>query len=337
MASMTATAQAHPNIALSKYWGKVASGGNRPAVPSLSVTLAGMATTTTVRFDASLAADRLMLDGILAAERETARVARLLDAVWPSGTRPPAEVMSHNDFPTAAGLASSASAFAALALAASEASGARLDAAALSDVARQISASAARSVFGGFVELPAGDPAASAQPLAARPVATAGHWDLRLVVAITSEQRKPIGSTAGMNHTASTSPLYPAWLQAAPDIHERVRQAVLSRDFSGLARAAEHSALCMHGTALAAEPAIAYWNGATVEVMRAVRRMRQDGLDALFTVDAGPHVKVFTTVEDRAEVARRVARVPGVLRTIHARPGPGARLLEPDECRGAER
>jgi diphosphomevalonate decarboxylase len=168
-------------------------------------------------------------------------------------------------------------------------------------------------------------------------VAPPEHWDLRLVVAVTSERRKSIGSTAGMNHTASTSPLYDAWLRAAPEIHDRVRRAVLARDFSGLARAAEHSALCMHGTALGAEPGIVYWNGATVDVVHEVRRMRQDGVSAFVTIDAGPHVKVFTTVEQRAEVERRVSRVRGVVRTIHARPGRGAQLLSPQTPVGSER
>lgn len=330
MRSGTATAQAHPNIALSKYWGKQDAAGNRPAVPSLSITLAGMATTTRVRFDPQLRRDRLELDGSNAGERTTMRVVRLLDAVWGSPSRPRAEVISHNDFPTAAGLASSASAFAALAVAANEAAGAALGTAELSDVARRSSASAARSVLGGFVELPAGPEGAAPGPLFARVVAPPDHWDLRLVVAVTTDRRKAVGSTAGMNHTASTSPLYAAWLSAAAQIHERVWQAVLERDFAALASAAEHSALCMHGTALGAEPGLVYWNGVTVTVLEEVRKMRRDGLEAFFTIDAGPHVKVFTTVEHRADVERRVARVPGVLRTIVARPGPGARVLDPN-------
>src|SRR5271165_6731526 len=122
--SARAVAIAHPNVALSKYWGKRPGGGNLPAVPSLSVTLAGLATRTRVVFDIAFERDRVELDGKLADEPTRARVVELLDRVRSaSGDARRAEVTSRNDFPTASGLASSASGFAALALAASSAAG----------------------------------------------------------------------------------------------------------------------------------------------------------------------------------------------------------------------
>jgi len=330
MTDNRAVAVAHPNIALAKYWGKCEIGTNLPAVPSLSVTLAGMRTRTEVRTAAELDQDRLLLDGQQEKGQQLARVSRLLDYIG-GEQRQRAEVRSNNDFPTAAGLASSASGFAALAVAANEALRAGRSTAELSCMARRVSASAGRSLFGGFVELPAGRDGEAR--LAARQIASRDHWDVKLVVAVTTEEKKTVGSTEGMKHTASTSPLYSAWVQHAPAIFARVREAVLARDLEALGQAVELSALAMHGVALAAEPGLLYWNGTTVELMQAVRRMRQGGLAAYFTIDAGPHVKVLTTVDQLADVAQAIASVDGVVRTIVTEPGRGAHLVV-DEVAG---
>src|SRR5262245_42275578 len=315
---MRATAVAHPNIALSKYWGKRAHGHNLPAVPSLSVTLAGMTTTTTVAFDPSLPADRFTLGGEPAPAGAERRVTALLDRVRSAaGLSARAEVTSENDFPTAAGLASSASAFAALALAATSAAGLGWDPARISDLARKSSVSAARSVFGGFVELHAGATAPPGEEeLAAAQVADPGHFPLRVVVVVTREGPKSTLSTEGMLHTQRTSPFYPAWVATAPALFARVRAAVLERDLDALGAAAEESALRMHAAAIAACPGLVYWAGATVEVMDEIRRLRARGIDAYFTIDAGPHVKVLTTAEHEHEVERALAKIPGVRRII---------------------
>jgi diphosphomevalonate decarboxylase len=322
-----ATAVAHPNIALAKYWGKRDDGHNLPAVPSLSVTLAGMATTTTVAFDPSLDEDAFVLSGVPQGPAATRRVVALLDRVREaSGRRDRARVTSSNDFPTAAGLASSASAFAALALAATSAAGLAWDAGAVSDLARRSSVSAARSVHGGFVELRAGRAGDASLPAA--PVAAADHLPLRVVVAVTREGPKSTLSTEGMLHTQRTSPYYPAWVETAPALFARVREALLARDLQALGVAAEESALRMHAAAIAACPGLVYWAGATVEAMEEVRRLRARGVQAYFTIDAGPHVKVLCAPSDEDAVARALLSVPGVTRTIRTRPGPGAALAE---------
>jgi diphosphomevalonate decarboxylase len=333
--TMRATAVAHPNIALSKYWGKREHGHNLPAVPSLSVTLAGMATTTTVAFDPALSADHFVLGGEPASAGAAERVTALLDRVRSAaGIEARAEVTSENDFPTAAGLASSASAFAALALAATSAAGLRWDSARVSDLARKSSVSAARSVYGGFVALSAG----AAEPpgeddLAAMAVAEPDHFPLRVIVAVTREGPKSTLSTEGMLHTQRTSPFYPAWVATAPALYARVRAAVLERDLHALGTAAEESALRMHAAAIAACPGLIYWAGATVEVMDDVRKLRARGVAAYFTIDAGPHVKVLTTADHAPEVERALTQVPGVRRTILAHPGAGARLLTQEASR----
>lgn len=322
---MTATARAvaHPNIALAKYWGKLDRPGNLPAVPSLSITLDGMTTTTTVTFDPALSEDRISYGRSPAPPELTTRAVALLDRVRAAaGVRTRASVETANDFPTASGLASSASGFAALALAATRAAGLDWELARVSDLARRSSASAARSLYGGFVALPAGS--AETDLLAAEPVATPEHWDVVVVVAVTTEEAKKVGSTDGMQHTMRTSPLYGAWVQAAPLLYERVRGAVLARDFAALGAAAEQSALAMHGTAMGADPPLVYFRPATVAALARVRALRAAGTLAFATIDAGPHVKVLAEARDLGTVTAAMREVPGVERLIVARPGAGA-------------
>ena len=323
-----ATALAHPNIALAKYWGKTPGSDNAPAVPSLSVTLAGMATVTTVTFEDGAEADAFELNGAPADATSLGRVAGLLDEIRAeAGLRARARVRSRNDFPTAAGLASSASGFAALAVAGRAAAGLAPDAARESHLARRASASSARSLFGGFVELAAGEEGRQIF-LPARPVAPPDALPLRVLVAVTTERTKDTPSTGGMNHTAATSPYYRAWVEHAPRIFARVKAAVLAADLEALGVAAEESALAMHASAIAAAPGVLYWLGTTVDVIAAMRSLRQRGVGAWCTMDAGPHVKVLCAPTDEAQVTAELAAIPGVLRVLSASPGEGARLTD---------
>lgn len=319
----SARAIARSNIALVKYWGKSERGGNLTAVPSLSLTLDGLRTTTSVRFDASLAEDEVELNGVAASGRPRTRVVALLDELRArAGTELRARVSSVNDFPTASGLASSASGFAALAFAAQAALGLDLSRAQISAVARRGSASAARSLFPGFVELLAESDSAS-------PVAPADHWDLVMLVAATTLGPKDTASTDGMLHTQRTSPYYPAWVAAAPGIFERGKQALLARDFAALGSAMEASTLLMHASMLGAEPSLCYWRPASLALMERIRALRASGVPAYFTLDAGPHVKVLVQRESVAEVERALLEVPGVERVIASGAGQGAELVEP--------
>lgn len=322
-----AAAIAHPNFALSKYWGKRPGGGNLPAVPSLSVTMAGFATRTRVRFDGSIGADRVVIGGAPASAPALARVVGLLDRVRAAaGHAAFAVVTSESDFPMGSGLASSASGFAALALAASRAAGLDWDAARVSDLARRSSASAARSIFGGFVELDAGSPdTRDGDVHAARPLAPASQLPLVVLVAVTSEAEKAVGSTEGMNATMDRSPYAGAWLAEAPRLHARLREALLARDFAGVGALAESSAFAMHASAIAA--GIVYWNAATLEALAAVRALRGRGIGAYATIDAGPHVKVLVRPEDADPASAALASAPGVLRVARGSVGPGAQLF----------
>lgn len=324
----TGAARAYANIALSKYWGKADVELNLPAVPSISLTLAPLTTTTRVRFDEGIAADTLSLDGKPARAGELSRATQMLDRIRAeAGLSAHAVIESDNNFPTAAGLASSASGFCALAAAARQAAGLALDLDAVSALARWSSASAARSAYGGFVELPAGAPGDAA--LAAVQLAPESHWDLRIVVAVTAEGRKDVGSTDGMTHTRDTSPYYTAWVDASPGLCDAVRAGIAARDLRQVGEAMEHSTLSMHACAMAANPAVVYFQPATLAVLHALRASRRDsGLPVYATMDAGPHVKALCHADDVGRVTQMLAGVPGVLRTLVATPGPGVELLD---------
>lgn len=310
-----AVAVARSNIALTKYWGKADALRNLPATPSVSLTLAGLETRTRVRLDAALADDTVEIDGRPAEAAEASRVSAVLDLLRArAGVSTRARVESASSFPAGAGLASSASAFAALAAAAASALRLDLDRTALSEIARVGSASAARSVFGGFAELPA-------RAKAARPVESADGWDVRMVVVRCGEGRKPVGSRDAMQRTTATSPYYRAWVASAADLHLRAMAAIAARDLAALGEAMERSCLAMHASAMAASPPILYWTAATLGAMASVRELQAAGVAAYFTIDAGPHVKVLCTAADAAKVAATF----GDRATVHA-PGAGVEL-----------
>ncbi len=324
MSVQPATARAGANIALVKYWGKRDARLNLPAAGSISVTLAGLETRTTVSPLPELDADELMLDGQPASAE---RIVPVLDRYrMLSGQDQHCRVESTNSFPTGAGLASSASGFAALVVAADAAFGTRLDAARLSEQARLGSGSAARSIFGGFVEMAAGH-GDDGRDAVAHPLLDAADWPLEVVVAITEIGPKSVSSTDGMNRTMKTSPYYPAWVDSVPEDLERARQAIDATDFEALAEVSESSALKMHASALAAQPGLLYWNPATVACLHEVRALRAAGTGVFFTVDAGPQVKAICLPGQGARVAGRLAGVDGVERVIETTLGPGAGVL----------
>jgi diphosphomevalonate decarboxylase len=320
------TARACANIALVKYWGKRDSTLNLPAQGSLSLTLAALATQTTVSFDRSLAQDELELDGFSARFADTARASKFLDLVRAAaGIDTRARVKSRNEFPTASGLASSASGYAALALAASKAAGLALDERALSVLARRGSGSAARSIFGGFVRMHASDASDAAF---AEPVASPLLDRVRMVVAIVGGGTpKAHGSRDAMEHTAQTSPYYRPWLElVAKDLDDAIA-ALAKGDLEALGTIAEANALAMHASAMAARPAIVYFQPTTIALHNEVRGLRACGLAAWATMDAGPHVKILTTDEDAPTIAMRVKDIDGVTAVTISASGPAAQLV----------
>jgi len=320
-----ATARANVNVALVKYWGKRDAALNLPAAGSISVTLDGLGVEARVRFRRGTT-DRFVIDDAEASGDERRRLSQFLDLVRAEcGRDEPAEVETRSTVPRAAGLASSAAAFAALALAATRAAGRRLDARALSVLARRGSGSAARSIFGGFVEWQRGERADGADS-AAQPLLDAGAWDLRVVVALVSSARKAVSSRDGMTH-AATSPLYPAWIEGVARDLTRARDAIARRDLEALGLTAEHSALTMHAVGLGAEPPLLYWRAATVECLHRIWALRAAGTSAYVTIDAGPQVKVLCDPAGEDRVRAALTDVPGVERVFACKLGGGAEVV----------
>lgn len=327
-ATRSAIAVAGANFALVKYWGKRDTALNLPAAGSISLTLEALTTETRVEFRPDLEADALLLDGSPdpgALQRAVRCLDRLREMAG-SGMR--AEITSHNHFPTGAGLASSASGFAALVTAAAAALDLDLDGGTLSGLARQGSGSAARSIFGGFVEMQPGRRSDGADAVAV-PLQDADAWPLEVVVAITAAAPKAVSSTDGMEHSRCTSPYYRAWLEQQPAALAGAREAIARRNFEALAEVSEASALAMHAVAMASRPGLVYFNAATVDCIHRVRELRQSGIGVFFTVDAGPQVKAVCQPGDSGEVAAALAELPGVERVIVSRLGPGARVVHP--------
>ena len=321
---MTGTAWARPNIALVKYWGKRDDVLNLPFTDSLSVTLDRLATVARVRFERGLAADVVTVDGVLAESNVHERVAQFLDRVRTlAGTRLRVRVDSTTEAPIGAGLASSAAAFAALALATVRALHLSLDLPGLSRLARQGSGSACRSIFPGFVQWNAGERADGLDSVA-YPLFPPDHWPLTLLAVVVDGQAKTLSSREAMRRTVMTSPFYPAFRETAAQDLSTVRAALAARDWERLGPAVEAHALAMHAVSLAARPPICFWRPATVRVLEAVRRLRSEGFTAYCTLDAGPNPVVLCPNDEATAVARRLERLAGPTGIIPCRPGPGA-------------
>jgi diphosphomevalonate decarboxylase len=323
---MKATARAHPNIALVKYWGKRDERLILPHQSSLSVTLGPLSVTTTVEFHARRGDDVVQINGKLARDGERARVVSVLKLVRreakATGRGSPglAHVTSAGDFPAAAGLASSAAAFAALSVAARAAAGLSRDARAESVLARQGSGSACRSVQGGFVRWNRGT-RADGRDSYGEQLFDAGHWpDLRLLVGMVSREEKEVKSRDGMRNTVATSPYYPAWARDAEVEVKRLVPLIRRRDLEAVGALSERNAWRMHATAFAARPPLCYLKPETLSVMLACERLRKQGVGVWFTLDAGPNPVLLTSARDEARVAS-VLEGHGAASVVRCSPG----------------
>ncbi|RLE09431.1 diphosphomevalonate decarboxylase, partial [Candidatus Aerophobetes bacterium] len=290
---MKVTAIANSNIALIKYWGKRDPKLMLPQNGSISMTLDGLYTITTVEFHPNYERDILILNGRELSEgKEYEEVVAFLNIVRETaGISEKAKVATENNFPTAAGLASSASGFAALALAASKAAGLNLDKRELSILARRGSGSASRSIEGGFVEWMRGEKEDGSDSYAVQ-IAPKDHWDFRMITTIVSTEEKKVKSRAGMAQTVKTCPFYRDWLLTVDEDLKAVREGILNKDFTQVGETAEYNCLKMHATMITTKPPLIYWNPATMEIIHAVQAWREEGLECYFTIDAGPNVKV---------------------------------------------
>jgi len=322
---------ATPNIAVVKYWGKRDSALNLPYNGSVSVTMDDtVSTRTTVEFSPSLSRDTFSLNGKIAKPEETLRVSRVLDAVRrAAGIKTRARVASENNFPTAAGIASSASGFAALACAASDAAGLRASSASLSRFARMGSGSACRSVIGGFAEWKMGSKKDGSDSYAVQ-IAPASHWQhLRNVIAITDAGRKLIGSDMGMQLTVKGSALYKERLKRMPSLIRSMKSAIRSRNLPSFLSLTMKESSNMHAVMLDSTPPIIYLNDISHAIMRAVNAFNGEAgeIAAGYTFDAGPNAHVYTTDKHARKIERMLMKIKGVKKTLVCKPGSGPRRL----------
>lgn len=300
MTQVEVTASA--NIALVKYWGKADAALNIPAVGSLSLTLAGLKTKTTLSRPGQ---GRYRLDGAPMLAAESARMQTLAADLGldPSGI----DFESSNDFPTAAGLASSASGGAAAVLAMQAVLPQPLPTDTLLAATLKVSGSAPRSLVGGFARL---DPVGERIALRELPIPAA--WDLRVLIVTTASGRKKHASRDAMEQS-KTSPYYQAWVDTHKHDLDVAEAAIAGADFAALCAVMEQSTMKMHALPLTSNPPLVYWNGVTLDVLHALMDIRErSGRPAGFTMDAGPHVKVFTMAEHAAAWQADLAAVPGV-------------------------
>lgn len=317
-------ARAHANIALIKYWGKRDDELVLPMNSSLSLTLDCFYTETEVIFNDDIEKDYFYLNNNIQDEAATKKVSDFLDLFRNSaGIKSSAMVKSINYVPTAAGLASSASGFAALAAAANVASGLNLDNKDLSIYARQGSGSATRSIYGGLVEWRRG---ISGKDSYAVPIDDA-KWDIGMIVVIVNPKEKLISSREGMKRTVETSPFYTSWVESAEEDLKQIKIAISKRDFEQMGLIAERNSLKMHATMLGAKPPLSYWEPESVLVMQIVRELRKEGIPCYFTMDAGPNVKILCKLSESYKIKERLTQSFHEEKIIITGPGPGVTIL----------
>ncbi|MGV3311110.1 diphosphomevalonate decarboxylase [Streptococcus suis] len=334
MSQKIGIARAHTNIALIKYWGKRDKQLFLPMNSSLSLTLDAFYTDTKVIFDSDLTADEFYLNGILQDSKEILKISRFLDLFCEYiGERTFARVESLNFVPTAAGLASSASAFAALTLATATALGLNLSREELSTLARRGSGSSTRSLFGGFVEWDMGTGSADSM---SHPIDDA-DWDIGMIVLAVNTGQKKIASREGMDHTVATSPFYQAWVDTAQEDLQAIKQAIVDRDFEQVGQITEHNGMKMHATTLSANPPFTYWSADSLLAQEAVRQVREEsGLSAYMTMDAGPNIKVLCRASQMAELVDGLSQYLPKEKIITSLPGPAAYVLTDEDWQGSQ-
>lgn len=322
---MKATARAHTNIALVKYWGKKDLKLMLPQTDSLSLTLDRFYTTTKVEFDPTLKSDQIQIDGQIAKPKVAKRVSDFLTLVRDRyQVSDFAHVTSINNVPMAAGLASSASAFAALAAAATWASGHHPTRQDLSRLARMGSGSATRSIFGGLVQWHAGvDDATSF----AEPIEESVDFGLEMIAILIDTREKKVSSRGGMQHVVETSPYYPAWREVVKADMAKIKMAIAKHDVNEIGHIAQTNALRMHALNLAADPGFTYFNSQTLSAMATIDHLRECGVNCYYTMDAGPNVKVIYDQADRETIFNTLAAQFGADHLAVAKPGPGVEEL----------
>lgn len=319
---MKATAIAPSNIAFTKYWGKKDEVLRLPENGSISICLSNLLTTTTVEFSKDFKKDSVSINGEVE-EGETSRAIKHLDRIRKlAGISEFAKVISSNNFPTATGLSSSASGFAALSLAASKAAGLDLSEKQLSILARQGAGSACRSIPSGFVEWLDGN---SSETSFAKTIFPADHWDIADVVAIASTGRKEVSTTKGQL-LASSSPFLPLRLKHMKEKNNKTRDLIRKKDFTKLGEFSEAEALELHAIMITQSPPLIYFQPNTILLIKLVQKWRAEGLECYFTINTGQDVHILVKQKNIKSLEKKLKQIPEVREIIVNYPSEGTRI-----------
>lgn len=325
---MKITVKANANIALTKYWGKKNDELKTPWNSNTSVTLEGLETTTTVEFSENYKEDKFILDEkeYKVGQEEYTEVKEHLDIIRKkANSNLYAKVVSKNDFPTAAGFASSASGLAALTFAATKAIGLELDTKELSIIARMGSGSASRSLIDGFAIWHSSE---TSEGSFAQQIAPKEHWlEFRILGCVISKKQKKIKSRAGMSQSVKTSPIFQNWYTTAEKDAQKMVELIKEKNFEELGKLAQDNCILMHACAMTTRPSIFYWQAATLEVIHKILELQDLGHKVYFTIDGGPQVKVICLAKDVDFLKEELSKI-GVDEIFECRPGTGPRVVE---------
>jgi len=331
--TVKASAIAHSNIALIKYWGRAQDHDptlNIPSNDSVSMTKYGLddihlQTHTTIEFSNYYEEDTAHLDGEVLSGRHRDRILRVIDPLRKyAGVDSKFKMMSKNDFPTEAGLASSSSGFAALAIATVNALNLDFTKEEISKYARLGSGSAARSIHGGFVYWNKGD---SHDTSFAHQICDPEEFDMNAVIAIVHEGKKEVTSDVGHNF-AHTSPFDEVRIRKSEEQAQEIKKAILDDDFTTVGKIAEENCKYMHAVMMTSTPPLFYWSPETLRLIRSTPEMRQEGLDCYFTIDAGPNVHYFCRPETMYDLQKALEKIEGVRKTIPVKPANDSHVTE---------
>ncbi|MBK5113650.1 MAG: diphosphomevalonate decarboxylase [Candidatus Heimdallarchaeota archaeon] len=326
MISTKATALANSNTALIKYWGKQDEELIIPMNNSISLTVDSLSTTTTVEFSDEFTQDLFILNNEKQTGTAENRVIRHLDLLRSKAKMNlKAKVMSQNNFPTAAGLASSASGFAALTVASCKALELELDQKQLSMLSRRGSGSSARSIFGGFVEWIKADEIGESY---AKQLADKNHFDIRDIVVIFKPQKREFSTREAMKISKETSPMFKARLDVVETSLDKMRKAIEQREFNLLGQTAESDCNLVHSIALTSTPKLSFWIDETIRIINLVKDLRQGGIDAFYTVDTGSNMHILTLPQYAEEIDMILRKIPYIEKTVVCKPGDGAKIID---------
>jgi diphosphomevalonate decarboxylase len=324
---MKVTVKANTNIALVKYWGKRDTALKLPLNNSISLTLEQLYTETSVEIIEN-AEDELLFNNENPPVEVKNKIFKFVDLFRKDFSREKLKfrIKTANNFPTASGLASSASGFAALATAMNKVMQLELNSREISRYARIGSGSASRSIYGGFVEWQKGVQPDGSDSYAV-PIVSENYWDIRMLVVIVDDLKKTKSSTDGMAETVKTCPFYPAWLDTIEEDLNIVREGIIEKDLEKVGEAMEHNCLKMHSTMFTTKPAVIYWKPGTLAIIHQVHQMRHQGIFCYFTIDAGANVKILCLPEAVEKIKANLADVKEIKQIIECRPGSAPEII----------